>query len=162
MNQDYLKSIISYDPETGMFTALVKRGKNVPGKVLGTKHSDGSMMIYINYKRYRAARLAWFYMTGTWPEHEIDHINRINSDNRWSNLREATRSENAMNHTVQPNNKTGHKNIGYHNIRGYRYYVVRIRKDGKIVYHEYFKSLEEAIKNRDEQLPIHHGVFKCV
>lgn len=53
----------------------------------------------IKYRRkfYRSNRLAYFFMTGQVPEHEVDHINGQRDDNRWANLRHATRHENEAN-----------------------------------------------------------------
>ncbi len=46
-----------------------------------------------------AHRVAWFLMTGEWPDSElqVDHINRDRADNRWDNLRLCTPSQNATN-----------------------------------------------------------------
>ena len=46
-------------------------------------------------------------MTGNWPKDMIDHRNRAKKDNRWCNLREVTRAQNAHNTGVQKDNKTG-------------------------------------------------------
>src|SRR4029077_7435541 len=42
-------------------------------------------------------RLAFLWVNGEWPREEVDHVNRVKDDNRWANLREATRSENTVN-----------------------------------------------------------------
>lgn len=47
--------------------------------------------------QYRSGRLAFLYMTGHWPEWDVDHKNRKRGDDRWKNLREATRSQNLRN-----------------------------------------------------------------
>ena len=46
---------------------------------------------------FPAHRIAFLWMTGRWPEPETDHINGIRNDNRWSNLREVTVSQNQLN-----------------------------------------------------------------
>ena len=38
--------------------------------------------------------------TGEWPLYEIDHINRIKTDNRWCNLRDVTCTVNLQNKPV--------------------------------------------------------------
>lgn len=71
----------------------------------------------------------------------IDHINRIKTDNQLENLRWVTHSENMINKS----DRTIHKNI-YANKGGYE---VIIRRQNKIVYDKWFKTLEEAQVNRD-------------
>lgn len=87
-----LKMLLEYNPLIGKFT-----NKKKPHKTVGSYDRDGYLTIYLKGKDYRAARLAWFYMTGDWPTGQIDHINRIPSDDRWENLRDVTPSENLLN-----------------------------------------------------------------
>lgn len=51
-------------------------------QIAGSKDKDGYIVITIHRKLYKAGRLAWFYVHGRWPAGEIDHKNRIRSDNR--------------------------------------------------------------------------------
>ncbi len=53
----------------------------------------------------------WLIITGEWPEGRLDHINRVKSDNRWCNLREATNSQNLMNRYAPKNNTSGYKGV---------------------------------------------------
>ena len=48
---------------------------------------DGYRYVEIDGVRYRADELAFLFVTGKWPEGEIEHINGDRSDNRWENLR---------------------------------------------------------------------------
>ena len=88
LTQDYLKSILHYDPDTGVFTWLKKLSNNtkVMG-VAGTIAQDGYVKIRINSQGYPAHRLAWFYFYGTFPQEQLDHINLNRSDNAIKNLR---------------------------------------------------------------------------
>jgi hypothetical protein len=86
-----LREVISYDQESGVFTEI-KSGARADKPC-----TSGYMLVYLGGRNYRAHRLAWFYMTGTWPAKMIDHENRCKSDNRWSNLREATPSGSSYN-----------------------------------------------------------------
>jgi hypothetical protein len=88
---------VSYSPETGVFTAKVSAGKRAAGAALGYADANGYVKLSFNGKWVMAHRLAWTLCNGSWPRNEIDHINGNPSDNRIANLREATRSQNAMN-----------------------------------------------------------------
>ena len=70
-------------------------------------------MISVDGSRYRAHRLAWLYMTGEWSRGDIDHINTYKADNRFCNLREATRSQNSANSPKQCNNVSGFEGVSW-------------------------------------------------
>lgn len=107
ISQKYLKSILKYDPITGIFIWVSKIAKNILiGDRAGSYQSDGYIQIKIKRKRYLAHRLAFLYMTGDWPAKLTDHRNRIKDDNRWLNLRQSTRSQNCINSKKRKNSKT--------------------------------------------------------
>jgi hypothetical protein len=117
---------IKYNPDTGEFT------RN--GKKAGWVNSNGYLVITVSGKDHRAHRLAYFLMTGSWPLKDMDHINGNRLDNRWINLREASRSQNLFNKRIQSNNKLGIKNVSF-NLGKYR---VELRKNGKRVFDQSF------------------------
>lgn len=86
---NWLTATYSYDPTTGLFR---NRRTN---RVIGSLTKDG----YVRVKFGVVHRVAWFYVHGQWPEHDIDHINGVRSDNRLSNLRPATDIQNLQNIT---------------------------------------------------------------
>ena len=93
-----LKELLEFDPETGLFTRKKKTNNKFPvGSQAGSKDAKGYTVISISGKIYKAHRLVWLYTHGVWPSGEIDHINHIPSDNRISNLRDVTKSENQHN-----------------------------------------------------------------
>ena len=95
---DRLREILDYHPDTGVFTWRLKIARGVVvGNVAGSTRSSEYVRIVIDRCNYSAHRLAWLYMTGEWPKNQIDHINGVKTDNRFTNLREATISENARN-----------------------------------------------------------------
>lgn len=85
-----------------------------------------------------------------------DHINGNTLDNRKSNLRNTTYSQNSMNRKANKTNISGMKNI---TITKYGTYSVIIGIKRKCVFYKTFKSLEEAIKAREEALNKYHGEF---
>jgi hypothetical protein len=94
MTAQRLKELFHYDADTGQFTRFRAKGR-WPDRVGAIRF--GYLIIKIDYKLYRAHRLAWLYVHGEWPSDQIDHINGDRADNRISNLRAATNSQNKQN-----------------------------------------------------------------
>lgn len=110
MKVEELREAVVYDPESGVFRWKNHRCSNLVGMVCGNLHHSGYVRISIKKKSYLAHRLAWFYTHGAWPD-EIDHANGIRNDNRFSNLREASRSLNLANRAKRPWNSSGYKGV---------------------------------------------------
>lgn len=84
------------------------------GKEAGYVMGSGYRLCSVKKQRIYAHRIIWCMMTGSWPSMEIDHANGKKSDNRWSNLRLATRQQNAMNRAADSTNKSGFKGVSFH------------------------------------------------
>jgi hypothetical protein len=97
LSADVVRSLFNYEPETGHFTWKVRRPKIQIGARAGCLRQDGYREIMVNGSAYREHRLAWLYVTGAWPDFDVDHIDRNRSNNSWANLRQATRSLNCRN-----------------------------------------------------------------
>lgn len=151
-----INTFLRYEPESGNFYWKVRVSiRRQAGSRAGSISSFGYVTIVIGRRGYRAHRLAWLLMTGKMPEYEIDHKDGNRANNKWENLREATRGQNRMNSCIQTNNKS----TGYKNVYKTRYsHVVRMGANGKS-FCKSFKVLEEAInyaKGLRRQL---HGEF---
>lgn len=93
-----LREVLNYDPTSGVFVwakQLARRAK--AGTRAGTFNAAGYRQIRIDNVIYYEHRLAWFFQTGTWPTHEVDHINLCKGDNRFANLRQSTHMQNCAN-----------------------------------------------------------------
>lgn len=92
-----LRTLIHYDWTSGSFTWLVGPGfrRDLDGAPAGSIKDRHEIMI--DGANHKAHRLAWLYMTGEWPEDEIDHRDGDALNNRWSNLRAASRTFNQQN-----------------------------------------------------------------
>ena len=113
-----LHRLLHYNPETGVFTWRVNRSRLAKaGSVAGTINSQGYVSIMVNRKLYLAHRLAFLYMTGSFPVDQVDHINRLRADNRWINLRPCNNSQNHRNRTGE--------------VKGYTYWKKRYVAQGK-------------------------------
>ena len=153
---------LDYIPSTGAFWWKERPGNawwnaTHAGKSAGSL--SGSGYIYINVHRlpYRAHRLAWMWMTGKWPETEIDHIDGNPSNNAWRNLREASRNENSRNRHIQRNNSTGTRGVSYNNRRDQ--WIVRVMVNRHSHFGGWFHDLEGAMRVRNELARRLHGKF---
>ena len=116
LTAEQLRAALTYDPATGIFTWRDR--PDMPkewnlrwaGKTAGS-WSHGHRYIIVNWISYKAARLAWLYMTGEWPPAVVDHKDTKKGNDAWANLRAATRSQNSMNVGLHPRNKTGYRGV---------------------------------------------------
>lgn len=99
-------------------------------------------IIKIYGKAYPAHRLAFLYMTGKFPSEQVDHKDLNGLNNRWDNLRPATRTQNSWNCKAQINNTSGFKGAYLDNRWG-RYQAL-IRVNGKSKSLGYFDTAKEA------------------
>ena len=144
LTQAKLKESLSYDPSTGNFIWLRNApggGSTRVGDRAGTIEQQKYLRIGLDGTSYYAHRLAWLYMTGTWPSHGIDHINGDRRDNRWTNLRQADHSLNNQNLKIaKRHNATGLLGVGK-NGSGF---MASIRIDNKRHYLGTFRTAMEA------------------
>jgi len=140
LTQSYLKTQLHYDPITGAFTRI-KSGEE-PGYI--DKYM-GYRIIYVGGVYVPAHRLAFLYVSGLIPQ-EIDHINRIRCDNRWTNLRACTRAENTKNKRLYKNSKSGITGVRW--SKESKKWQAYIKVDGKMRYLGYHKTIFEAACNR--------------
>jgi len=160
LTQEYLKSILNYCPETGVFTRLVPVGCRAKvGDIAGSADKKGYRLIGISGKTYKAHRLAWLYMTGTLPSKQIDHIDGEKSNNRFSNLREATNAQNQSNRPVSQNSKSGYKGVYLVKWNRERPWMAQIKVMGKDTYLGVFKTKELAHAAYCKAAEKHHGDF---
>lgn len=97
------------------------------------------------------------YLTPWANKRDVDHINRDPLDNRKSNLRVATRSENNLNSKIRVNNTSGFKGVNFHKItRKWRAYIGH---NGKIIYLGLYKSKAEAAFARRQKAKEIYGDF---
>lgn len=114
-----LREVLYYDPLSGIFTRLANMSNMKAGSIAGSADGHGYLSIMVDGVRYLAHRLAWLYVTGDWPNDQIDHSDLNRSNNSFANLRDATFTENKRNTRARKNNKVGLKGVikttGCHN-----------------------------------------------
>ena len=138
-----LKEVLDYDQFTGLFTWRLSNSnrKLARSNAGGGVNSHGYMQINIDNLQYKSHRLAWFYMTGEWPD-QIDHMNGIRTDNRFSNLRSVCIQYNNHNQRkAHSNNSTGFLGVV---PKSNGKFVAEIRVNGKKKHIGTFKTAEDA------------------
>jgi hypothetical protein len=151
LSHDYLKSRLDYDPTTGVFTWKhyddTTKGWNTKhvgkraGSVTYRKGGYATRSILIDHVSFLEHRLAWFYMTGEWPN-MIDHDNRDATDNRWDNLTEADYRSNSKNISMSSRNQSGV--VGVRWKESFGKWTASIRIDGKETHLGSFDMIEAA------------------
>lgn len=156
LTQEYLKSILEYNPETGDFIRLKSKGGHMEGSIAGAKDSLGYIRISIDSKLYLAHRLAFLFMDGKLPESNVDHIDGNPSNNSWSNLRLCTQKQNVW-------NQTGHgkfyKNVYFTRGGRNRPFNVKIEINGNVRSFGYYRTAEEADEVASLIRDMIHGEF---
>lgn len=153
--QEELRKLFQYEPVTGLLTRKAcTANRHTVGELVGTYGARGYLQVGIYSKKYPAHRVIWCWMTGSWPTHDIDHINRDRSDNRWKNLRSVTRSENNHNAGLSRRNTSGHTGVAWDKSRGK--WMVSIRSNGSQKYLGRFDDLLTAIAAHEAAKRVHH------
>lgn len=157
ITQEKLKELLHYDPETGLFTRLVKTAQRVNvGDIAGTLSGDGYLYTGVLSKSLKNHRLAFLYMTGSIPEY-VDHINGVRTDNRWVNLRPATKRQNQYNQKIRSDNTSGIKGVCW--SKPHNKWVARIYVDGKVIGLGTYVDIKEAESAVIEARNKYHGDF---
>ena len=142
MNLEAARKKYRYVKSTGQIILRESKVRSeLVGKPMGTLNKDGYIYINVEGKAMLAHRLAWFLVMGVWPV-EIDHKNTLKHDNRWRNLREATRIENCGNAKTNKNNELGIK--GVHLRKTTQRYRARLCRNGKSISLGEFDTAEQA------------------
>lgn len=161
LTQARLKQLLSYDPGTGLWTWLVTRGGALAGDIAGCKEGRGYIEIGIDGQSYKSSRLAWLWMTGAWPSDLIDHEDRNRTNDRWSNLRLATNSQNTANSSVRSSNSTGFKGVSIDRGRKFNPFRATIKVDGKREHLGYFGAPDDAHAAYCAAAKLRFGEYAC-
>lgn len=150
LSQEFLKSILHYCPQTGLFVWKVRSdvskswNTRFSGKTAGYRWKASRRVTYICIRildyPFLGHRVAWFYMTGEWPP-LVDHWDTDGTNNAWGNLRLASKAQNAINADLSISNKSGVLGVCETRFGTYRAFM---RINGKSVHLGSFKTKEAA------------------
>lgn len=144
LTQARLKELLDYDPDAGIFTWKNPISTAVKvGQEAGSLSSYGYIIISLSGKKYRAHRLAFLWMDGYVPENEVDHIDKIKTNNKWKNLREVSKQCNARNCGNRSTNTSGVRGVSFDKINKKWYASIRTNyKHKNLGLYDYF---DEAV-----------------
>lgn len=155
--KEKLLELFDYNPNDGSFKRLVTVSPNgMVGKVIfGTKLASGYLHIQVDGKLFLVHRLAWIISNGNIQDNlNIDHINRNRSDNRLSNLRLVTSSEN--HHNRKPNLVTASNIQGVYWDSANKKWRAHIYLNKKEISLGYFDNLDNARIARENAKLTYH------
>lgn len=167
-----LHKLLRLDSETGILYWKRREGNThginifnakfadkVAGCVATDKKGRSYIKVRVNDCLYQAHQIIFCMIYGQWPEDdkEVDHRDGDGLNNKPSNLREASRTQNNFNRKISVNNVLGYKNITYEErTKSYR---VELSANKKRIYRKRFKDLSEAISARDFVASQYHEDF---
>lgn len=154
-----LHNLLRYEPETGrlywrertpeMFggaapsAACKTWNARYAGRMARSGFStNGYEQVTVWGRRLLVHRVAIAITSGAWPQHDVDHVNGVTTDNRLENLRPASRSENMMNSRMGSKNTSGATGVTWDKSRSM--WKVSVRLMGVTHNVGRFHSLEEA------------------
>jgi hypothetical protein len=168
--QAIVRELLIYDPVTGLFEWRPRDRKWFPsanawstwntknaGKRAFTYADDGCNTGSFFGLGVQAARVAFLYMTGRWPDPEVDHRNGVNGDDRWTNLREATHLQNSANRRRHDDNRSGFKGVTWQASK--RKWAARICVKGRTFSLGYHDLKSAAFLAYVSAAIEHHGEF---
>jgi len=159
-----LADLLRYDPPTGRlfwkprqedyFSGIGEQrsrlcalwNRNFAGKPALNALDNGYRVGRLLTRNVSAHRTIWALHTGSWPTHQIDHINGVRDDNRIENLREVTARQNKRNARLDRRNKSGVSGVCFDTHNGV--WVARITLTRRRVFLGAFDTLEAAAAAR--------------
>ncbi|WP_439357744.1 HNH endonuclease [Bradyrhizobium sp. DASA03007] len=157
-----LKQVLRYDAETGEFTWVSppEAVAWMAGKRAGCLWDHGYRVIVIDGVRHYEHNLAWLYMKGEQaPEGlTVDHEDRNRGNNRWRNLRLATRAQQNANQGAKSTSKTGVRGV---HSDGKGKFRARIKINGKSVSLGTYRTVAEGAAAYEAKAKELYGDFAC-
>jgi HNH endonuclease len=151
LTAEVVRDLLAYDPDTGVLRWLPRKNSHFNGRfadkpaftaIDGKGYHHGSLL----RQSHRAHRVAWLVHYGVWPSGEIDHIDGDRTNNRISNLRDVSRTENGKNLRRRSDNVSGSVGVWF-DVRRQKFTAqIKVGADRKHL--GYFETLNAAIAAR--------------
>jgi hypothetical protein len=158
---EQLKEIFDYDENAGVLIWKARSDDaawsgHYAGKAAGSLGTRGYIAVRLGARAYYAHRIIWAWTHSAWPVDQIDHVNRVRTDNRIINLRHVTHTENTWNRSVNANNTSGLTGASFH--KRTKKWTARIGVDGGRKHLGYFASAQEASAAYLAAKQVHHVI----
>lgn len=115
-------------------------------EAFNTQHNDGYLVGKFHGGTFRTHRIIWAMKHNRWPVDQLDHINGKRSDNKISNLREVSNSENCQNQKKRITNKSGYTGVYFNQYANA--WDATIHRDNRRIRLGTYRKKEDAIKAR--------------
>lgn len=158
LSAERARELLEYNPDTGELRWRVSRGRVKAGAIVKSKQMGGYVQVGIDSRVYLAHLVIYLIVTGSWPKDEIDHRDLDKANNRWGNLRPATRLQNLANQGAREHNFLQTKGVSVSNSRR-NPYRVGMKINGRMTHIGCFPTLDSAHKAYERYAVIYHGEF---
>ena len=165
-----LVQLLDYDPQTGRLTWKQRHPSDFPTlspeancltwnkkfagtQAMATVNARGYCHGTLGRRTFSAHRVAMAIALGHWPVGQVDHVNGIRTDNRISNLRVVSNSENSRNSSVKPSNKSGVTGVFWSKETGK--WAAQICVNGKGIHLGLFTEKDAAAQARRDAEVLH-------
>jgi hypothetical protein len=158
LTAEYVRQLFDYDPESGFLIHKERHGVKAAARA-GYVNS-GYRSVKIHQVSYLEHRIIWLWVAGEWPENDVDHKDLNKTNNKWLNLRPATRMQNVANGPARTRKYGTLKGAFFHKRWGYWRSAIRV--DGKLLSLGNFKTELEAAKAYEAASIKHFGEYARV
>lgn len=146
---ELIREVFSYCPATGIIIWKNPINKKaITGKQAGYvwRHLRKEYLIVpFGRKQVKAHRLAWALYYGSFPKHQIDHVDNNGLNNKIENLRDVEQTINQKNRRINLNNKAGMAGVYYDkNCKKWRASIQSDKKRYNLGCFEYLQEAKEA------------------
>ncbi len=158
-----LNELFTIDSSAGTLTRKITCGRRRPaGEIISANGiKSGYKLVNVDNKMISLHRIIWMMSNGEIPAGvQIDHINGNSKDNRLSNLRACTPTQNMMNKRAYSNNRSGYKGVYYDNSKNYeKKWRAQITVEKKQIPLGRFRTPELAYEAYQKAAIKHFGEF---
>lgn len=160
MKLDYLKSLLHYNPDTGVLMWLGRSRDHFNNerladnwnKLFAWKDVNESPQVYrntltFNGVKYTLSRIAYFMHHGEMHDRVV-YIDEDNSNNRITNLRVVDQDGDAITRKISKNNMSGYTGVAWR--KDCKRWVAHITVGYKRIHLGYFEDIDDAIAARKD------------